>query len=134
MAQGFGRVHLRDTIGPFGAGTSIILHDEATALDTNQQEVFTQTIPAGAVRLKVTLVWSDPAGESLQNDLDLVVTAANGQEQHGNVPAGSMAFDRTNNVEQVVWINPPAGDAKITVRAQRVTLHPQSYALVIRLG
>src|SRR5262249_8569586 len=35
--------------------------------------------------LKITLVWSDPAGPNLQNDLDLIVKAANGQERHGNM-------------------------------------------------
>ncbi|HEV7877535.1 hypothetical protein [Bradyrhizobium sp.] len=54
---------------------------------------------------QVTLVWSDPPGEGLQNDLDLLVVAGN-RERHGNAPDGSKDFDRKNNVEQetmIIW-------------------------------
>ena len=84
--------------------------------------------------LKVTLVWTDPPGESLQNDLDLIVRAANGAERHGNMPVNASDFDRKNNVEQVVWPAAPSGNVEIVVRAHRITLQPQSYALVIRIS
>jgi serine protease AprX len=83
--------------------------------------------------LKVTLVWSDPPGAALQNDLDLIVRAANGQERHGNQGTGK-AFDRVNNVEQVLWTNIPPGNAKIIIRAFRITQFPQPYAYVWRLS
>jgi serine protease AprX len=83
--------------------------------------------------LKITLVWSDPAGPNLQNDLDLIVKAANGQERHGNMGTAA-GFDRTNNVEQIVWQNIPPGAAKITVRAFRITQFPQPYAFAWRLS
>jgi hypothetical protein len=83
--------------------------------------------------LKVTLVWSDPPGATLQNDLDLIVTAANGQERHGNMGT-SKGFDRVNNVEQIVWENIPPGDVKITVRAFRITQFPQAYAYAWRIS
>jgi hypothetical protein len=82
---------------------------------------------------KVTLVWSDPAGAQLQNDLDLIVVAADGTERHGNMGASS-SFDRVNNVEQVVWSNMPAGSAKITVRAFRITRFAQPYAYAWRIS
>jgi hypothetical protein len=90
------------------------------------------TVNAPGTLLKVTLVWTDFPGEVLQNDLDLIVRAANGQEWHGNMPSGSTAFDRNNNVEQVIWTDIPVGDVEIVVQAHRITLHPQSYALVVR--
>lgn len=83
--------------------------------------------------LKITLVWSDPPGPTLQNDLDLIVKAANGQERHGNMGTTS-GFDRVNNVEQVVWENIPPGDAKITVRAFRITQFPQPFAFAWRIS
>jgi hypothetical protein len=82
---------------------------------------------------KVTLVWSDPAGEQLQNDLDLLVLAADGSERHGNMGT-SNNFDRLNNVEQVLWTNMPAGSAKIIIRAFRITSFPQPYAYVWRIS
>jgi serine protease AprX len=81
----------------------------------------------------VTLVWTDPPGDGLQSDLDLIV-ASGGQQRHGNMPAASAAFDRTNNVEQVQWSGVPAGTATVTVNAHRITLRPQTFALVIRVA
>ncbi len=133
FAEGFGRVDLANTIGPNGTHASVIFHDEAEALETGEEKTFPLTIPATASLLKVTLVWSDPAGEALQNDLDLIVHAVDGSERHGNMPSTSSDFDRINNVEQVVWVGMPTGAAEITVRAHRITLHAQSFALVVRI-
>jgi hypothetical protein len=76
-------------------------------------------------------VWTDPPGDSLQNDLDLIVKTPDGHELHGNVAPASSAFDRTNNVEQVIAPIAVAGTATITVRAFRA-VSPQAYALVVR--
>jgi serine protease AprX len=131
-SQGFGRIDLAATVGPHPSGTTVVFKDEATTLDTGQSEETRQAVAAGQT-LKVTLVWTDPAGAALQNDLDLVVTTSDGQEFHGNVAAGATGFDRSNNVEQVVVPNIAAGTATITVRAFR-SVSPQSYALVVRVS
>ncbi len=83
--------------------------------------------------LKVTLVWSDPKGVGLQNDLDLIVQHSNGQQRHGNMGTSS-GFDRTNNVEQVLWTGMPPGQVHITVRAFRITQFPQPYAYAWRIS
>lgn len=129
--EGFGRVDVQAVVGPYAAGETLNFFDEGAALDTGETKQQTVTIPAGVTALKVTLVWTDPPGEGLQSDLDLIVKAG-GQERHGNMPAGSPDFDRTNNVEQVMWANVPAGPVVITVAAHRVTLGPQTFALVVR--
>jgi hypothetical protein len=135
VSQGFGRVNILATVGPFDPGTTVTVQDEATLLETNQVESTTVAIPAVANQLKVTLVWTDAPGDTLQNDLDLSVKTADGQERHGNVPDSSTDFDRRNNVEQVIFRNPAAGNATVTVRAFRVTSDPaQPYALVIRIS
>jgi hypothetical protein len=126
-SEGFGRVDMAATLRE-----SVQLQDEATELDTGDEETTTVTVDDGA-SLKVTLVWTDRPGATLQNDLDLIVRTADGQERHGNVAPNSTAFDRNNNVEQVVWENVPAGDVDIIVRAHRIPLFPQSYALVTRI-
>jgi serine protease AprX len=90
-------------------------------------------VPAGAKLLKATLVWTDPPGEGLQSDLDLIVTAG-GKKRNGNMPATSTDFDRINNVEQVVWENPPSGPATVRVACFRVTQAPQDFALVVRVA
>jgi serine protease AprX len=130
--QGFGRVDLQAVIGPYAAGETLTFFDEGQPLDAGEVSTQTITVPAGATLLKATLVWTDPPGEGLQSDLDLIVTAG-AQVQNGNMPAGSADFDRINNVEQVVWPNIPAGTVTVTVSAYRVTLGPQNFALVVRV-
>lgn len=72
-AEGFGRVDMRATVGPFASGTQLVLKDEGTALDSGEEEKPIIALPRRGIDLKVTLVWTDPPGEALQNDLDLIV-------------------------------------------------------------
>lgn len=132
-AQGFGRVDLQAVVGPYETGESLQFFDENTALDTNEKEERTVQVTPTTKRLKVTLVWTDPPGEGLQCDLDLIVSAG-GRSRHGNQKAGSAQFDRANNVEQVTWPNIPSGQAKVSVVAHSILLVPQTFALVIRLA
>jgi hypothetical protein len=131
--EGFGRVDVQAVVGPYSAGETVVFFDEDKDLDVDEKSSQTVMVPAGAKILKATLVWTDPPGEGLQSDLDLIVTAG-AQERHGNVAEGSAAFDRTNNVEQVLWANIPAGAVSVTVTAHRVTLGPQNFALVVRVA
>jgi serine protease AprX len=132
-SEGFGRVSMAAIFGS-AANQGLTLKDEGTELDTGQDEQLSVQVGPHQSLLKVTLVWTDPPGETLQNDLDLLVQGADGKVRHGNVAATSTKFDRANNVEQVIWTRPPAGTATITVRAHRVAAEVQSYALVVRLA
>jgi serine protease AprX len=129
--EGFGRVDLAATVGVEIDGLILQHWDEARQLDTGEEQTFEILLPAHARRIKVTLVWTDPPGETLQNDLDLTVTTQRGTERHGNMGT-SKKFDRRNNVEQVVMTAVDAGKVKITVRAHRIAITPQSFALVFR--
>ncbi|MGO4329547.1 S8 family serine peptidase [Cupriavidus sp. 2TAF22] len=131
--QGFGRVDLQAVTGPYADHETLQFFDEATRLDTGEREDYEVTIAASARRLKVTLVWTDPPGEGLQSDLDLVVVAG-GREWHGNMALGATDFDRVNNVEQVEWNQIPAGSVTVSVVAHAIALAKQNYALVIRVG
>ena len=127
--QGFGRIEMAASVD-----AGLELHDEGQALDDSGEAVTFQTHAGPQGNLKVTLVWTDPPGLGLQNDLDLVVRSG-GQETHGNFGVGAAAFDRANNVEQVDWSGlPPNAAATVEVRAHRIALQPQSFALVIRAG
>jgi hypothetical protein len=141
--SGFGRVDL--------AGSVIIAGDEPNSnfgeggpLMQGDSDSFTVDVPerspgegdrpqsVGNATFKITLVWTDPPGEALQNDLDLILIAADSQERHGNMGAGR-DFDRANNVEQIVWTDIPPGEAKVIVRAERITRFPQPYAFAWRI-
>jgi subtilisin family serine protease len=129
-SEGFGRVVVTEMISSNG---SVQFWDEATQLDTGNEETRSIVISTVGRMLKVTLVWTDPSGSGLQNDLDLIVRASDGTERHGNVDPTSTSFDRVNNVERVVWNNAPQGTVQILVRAYRVTQATQTYALVVRV-
>jgi hypothetical protein len=130
ISQGFGRVNLLRVVTPAAQSETVRFFDENTQLDTGKTESLFQG-PVGK-SAKVTLVWTDPSGEALQNDLDLVVRNAAGQEFHGNMPAGSTNFDRVNNVEQIIFQTATPDQITVTVQCFRATV-PQSYALVVRI-
>jgi hypothetical protein len=126
--SGFGRVDLERAISAaVGAGRAGF--EESGPLTQGAEETFAIDVPDdGTLRtFKITLVWTDPPGAALQNDLDLIVRVG-GQERHGNAGT-STRFDRVNNVEQVSWTGIPAGTAQVIVRAFRITRFPQPYAL-----
>jgi len=121
--SGWGRVNVDNSIilSPTGATSGYVegapLKIEAE--DKKGNRAFDINIAQAGKTLKVTLVWTDRKGESLQNDLDLIVKHSNGQEWHGNQGAPGGGYDRTNNVEQVQWLKIPTGKATVTVQAFR---------------
>jgi hypothetical protein len=132
-SEGFGRLDLQSVVGPYGPGESLQFWDEGAALDVNESSDQTIAVPAGTTGIKATLVWTDPPGEGLQSDLDLIVKIGS-QERHGNLPGGSTEFDRMNNVEQVVWANIFQGTTTVSVVCHKVTLARQNFALVVRIA
>ncbi len=66
--------------------------------------------------LVVTLAYSDREGQLLQNDLNLIVRDAHGEERHGNCSLASQ-YDTQNNVEKVVWEGIDCGSAYVKVEA-----------------
>ena len=109
--SGWGRLNLAGSViipGPdpdagFGDGAPLNEGEETTITIEipRRQEPHGATIQSsgivpfggGGPTLKVTLVWSDPPGAMLQNDLDLIVRAPGGLERHGNKPSGATDFD-----------------------------------------
>ncbi|MER7463802.1 S8 family serine peptidase [Streptomyces sp. NPDC097981] len=131
-SSGFGLVNLERSVVLPGGGDQAGFADE-DELEQGDERTFHIPIPAGDRRtLKITLVWTDPPGAALQNDLDLIVRAG-GQERHGNMGTDS-GFDRVNNVEQVAWKDIPAGDAEVVVQAHRITRFAQPYAVAWRVS
>ena len=114
--------------------------ENVQGIDEDDNFSFNITVPAadgadGAKTLKVTLVWTDPAGAQLQSDLDLVVRLEGdgGQERHGNMGTGA-GFDRLNNVEQVRWEGLKAGSKLVVqVKVHRLTGEKQGFAWAWKL-
>lgn len=125
--SGFGRVDLANSLAsvePDGVGGGF---RAGGPLRQGEEDSFEVDVPEGK-SLKVTLVWTDPPGEALQNDLDLIVRAENGRERHGNMGTSDQ-FDRVNNVEQVAWEDIPSRRVSIIVRAFRTTQFRQPFAV-----
>ncbi|MDQ7007684.1 MAG: S8 family serine peptidase [Acidobacteriota bacterium] len=149
--QGFGRVTLDDALW-FSADAPAerlrVLDDRntATGLSTDGEEQVFEIGLRSAAALKVMLTWTDAPGSSsaskaLVNDLDLIVTLADGTTYRGNqgfeggwTVTPSEQADRLNNKEAVFLASPFPGPVTITVRAETlgdVALHDQDFALVV---
>jgi hypothetical protein len=123
--QGFGFPILDDALHFPGEARDLRVVDVAngSGLAAGQSATFQLPVRAGQ-RLKAVLVWIDPPGEQLVNDLDLLVTG----------PAGVLPSqpDRINNVEVVSIDTPATGTYSISVTAARLGVGPrQGYALVV---
>ncbi|MEW6051575.1 MAG: S8 family serine peptidase [Candidatus Zixiibacteriota bacterium] len=111
-------------------------------ISTGQTQVYDLTVPSGAAKVKLTLVWDDPggagiAGKNLINDLDLTLVDPFGAEHqpwvlNPLIPslAATTAVDRTNNVETVELDNPQPGLWSARVNGYNIPNGPQSYSLV----
>ena len=133
QAQGFGRVNLKNSVAIITAsghstGASVSSTGFHEGRPLRQGEKFELDIEAqntkgeGVKRtLKLTLAYSDRPGKILQNNLNLIVLAADGTEKHGNGFEGDQ-YDEANNVEQVVWEGLLPGKLKVIVWAWKMTL------------
>jgi len=104
-------------------------------------------VPAGLYQIKVMLYWPDVAAaayasSALVNDLDLTVTAPDASmhlpmilnPSPANVNNNAVeGVDTTNNIEQVVINNPPAGNFTVSVKGTRVPSGPQSFAIAYQV-
>ncbi|MFL5773183.1 MAG: S8 family serine peptidase, partial [Flavisolibacter sp.] len=105
----------------------------------------TISVPVNTARLKVMLYWNDPAASvlsspTLVNDLDLEVADPSStiflpkilDTSSANVTNASVTgADHLNNMEQVVFENPVAGNYTLRVKGTAITKNPsQEYFLV----
>ncbi len=104
-------------------------------------------VPAGVKRLKVMVLWLDPAGspaasKALVNDLDMTVTMPNNlgvlnpwvlktAAHIDSVQAiATRGIDRINNMEQVTLDNPPVGTYIVDVNGFAIPSNSQKYHLI----
>ena len=133
--QGWGRIDLNSAIFP--SGTNRVQFDDniANAVATGDVRSYDVFVSSAAAPLAVTLVWRDPAGNTIQNSLHLRVTHVDTGVTSVADPIG----DIRNNVQKVI-VNPPQlGLYQIEVEGVNVAtgvpeLLPalrQDYALVV---
>jgi len=106
-------------------------------------------VPAGTVQARFMVYWNDPAATAgadpaLVNDLDMIVTDPSSGTHLPyildptpnagtlNLPATNGA-DHLNNMEQVVFDSPAAGNYSIAIAGFNVPMGPQEYFVVYEL-
>jgi serine protease AprX len=124
--QGFGRVNLDRSL------KQPLLTVDGTGLQTGEKSTKTLTVPAGRKTLRIAMCYSDAPGDTLINNLNLIVTDPSGKRHVGNqsTAAGStMILDATNNVEVVEISKAKAGKWTVDVVAANVSQGPQDFAV-----
>ncbi|OQB21322.1 MAG: Serine protease AprX [candidate division BRC1 bacterium ADurb.Bin183] len=148
QTEGWGRVHLENSLFFAGDARKIIAVDERDFFTTNTQPAYFAEFEAGGNasggQIKITLVWTDyPANPgasiALVNDLDLLVTDVSTTPVllHGNhfdadgfsISGGSA--DTINNVEMVILPADATGIYQIEIIPSLIPEPPQGFALVI---
>lgn len=135
MAQGWGRIDLRDSVDPEGKTLSFIDNSSGISTATNLTRTF--RVLSSDEELRLTLAWSDYpgslfAGKQLINDLDLLLYAPNGSVYHGNDFSNPFddATDSINPVEGISIKNPSTGWWRVVVKGSNIPRGPQHYSLV----
>ncbi len=120
------------------------------SVNNGTEQRFALAIPPGIGKVKVTLVWNDPAAlpnaqKALINDLDLelVNTVTNEAWKPwvlNDFPhldslrkAATRSRDTLNNVEQVTLDNPAPGTYNMVVKGSRLSTASQSFFLAYQL-
>ncbi|KAF2749696.1 subtilisin-like protein [Sporormia fimetaria CBS 119925] len=140
-AQGFGRVNLQNSVTMvLGAGKQEQHGVRASngffegiplrQGDVSKIQIGTSGEETSSKRLKVTMVYTDPPSDVLQNNLVLSVALPGGRQMRGNWHTGE-DFDNLNNVEQVVAPEVEPGVVEVSVWAQSITMadETQDFAL-----
>jgi len=148
QTEGWGRIHLENSLFFAGDARKIIAVDERDFFTTNTQPAYFAEFEAGGNasggQIKITLVWTDyPANPgasiALVNDLDLLVTdvsttpvllRGNHFDADGFSISGGSA-DTINNVEMVILPADATGIYQIEIIPSLIPEPPQGFALVI---
>jgi serine protease AprX len=124
--QGFGRVNLdRSLKRPLSL-------TEGRGLNTGEKSTTRITVPSGNGHLRIAMCYSDFPGETLVNNLNLIVTDPAGKRHTGNQKTtsdASLTLDNTNNVEVVDIPSAKSGKWTIDVVAGNVPSGPQDFAI-----
>ena len=110
-------------------------------VDHGETTTYTFPVAHGCDELRATLVWHDPPGPELVNDLDLLLVGPDGRKRRPFVlepsepsAAASRGINRRDNVEHIRVKNPTAGRWRVVVDGAEVPEGPQELALIVSAG
>ena len=122
---------------------------ETGMIENGANNTHTLSLPSGVSQVRVMVYWMEKeafpgSSKALINDLDMIVTSPDGTTKLPwvldptpdpntlNAPATN-GEDHLNNVEQVLFDNPVAGDYTIDITGFEVPLGPQEYFLLYEI-
>lgn len=127
--RGWGKVQLDRIIQPT---YRIEFLDQANGFtNSGQSHQYSLNITDNSMPLRISLVYTDHPGESLVNNLNLLVSSPQHSYYLGNDFNRQNREDRVNNVENCIINFPEAGRWIIKIIAGVIKEAPQDYALVI---
>jgi serine protease AprX len=124
--QGFGRVNLDRS---FKRALATV---EGPKLKTGQKSTISLSVSTATRTLRIALCYSDFPGESLVNNLNLIVTDPAGKRYTGNQDpsaGATLTLDATNNTEVVQVPKARKGKWTVDIVASNVSSGPQDFAL-----
>ena len=144
-ATGFGSLNSLNAVKTIAASR----YRNGTVSQAGTQN-FSINIPAGIKKIKITLVWNDPAAapnaaKALVNDLDLQLTNTTTSESWkpwvlNSFPhidslkkAATRKRDSLNNAEQVTLDNPVAGNYTIDIKGYQLSTASQTFYIAYQL-
>jgi serine protease AprX len=128
--QGYGLVNLLSVLKP-AAERKLKFNEVVPGLQTGEVWRRTIRLTAGS-SLRVVLAYSDFPGETLVNNLNLIVYNPSGRMYVGNqTRQGMLTLDAANNVEAVEVSRARAGAWRVEVVGSNVPEGPQDFAVVI---
>ncbi|KAI0904327.1 subtilisin-like protease [Ustulina deusta] len=136
--SGFGRVNVANSIAMIEPSDAFSGYGVGVINEETEEPFITQILVPSSNKsliLKLTMTYADLPGAALSNDLNLIVVAGD-KERHGNQGnqdfriGATGPFDRTNNVEQVMWPQITGESVKVIVKHYRLlsTRVPLAYA------
>ena len=144
FSSGFGNLNTYAAIKTVQDGRTV-----ESLINTNDTKSFQIVVPQKAARLKVTLVWTDPAAtvnasKALINDLDLMVVSPGNQQwlpwvlnskphKDSLILAPERKVDTLNTIEQVSLDKPAAGSYSIIVSAKALLSANQAFSLAYQI-
>ncbi len=124
--QGFGAVDVGRSLG------RVLLVQDGPALATGQVWRHLLQVPAGGRTLRVAMAYTDHPGDTLVNNLNLLLGSPAGRRYVGNgrrVAGASLATDGHNNAELVQVGDAARGGWGLEVVASNVGAGPQDFAV-----
>ncbi|HPQ41800.1 MAG TPA: S8 family serine peptidase, partial [bacterium] len=139
--QGWGRVHLDQSLFFAGDTSKLIVHDVTAGIATGGEHDYTISVQSASEPLRITAAWTDAAGNFLVNDLDLELlhggtTWIGNNFQNGWSTSGATR-DRTHPVECIFLNTGTFAPGQYVVRIRGYTVPSgepgglQPYALAI---